>query len=314
MATIYFDVKDDFLLIDGKEPVGNTITALPNATLAISYMSSCPDSLAQFVKLTVKDNVVLPHPRLIVINCQGGIFCIRFKPLSLQQSGDKIVLSEEFITCNDTEHCLTCYRQGGYHLSVETENELTHIDCPAALDDLRCRAVSISQGQLLSVTARCNDKKFLSVIRYDDDYEILLQCFADEIDVNEDYVCLSDRLFDMCGRTVHRYLSLSDGNYVVDSIDFEYDRTLSCCDELLCYALAESCFVQDWDMASRIAPAIPQSSLVNVLGNFVEILDVPVVKYRPNRIGLVYGNADDRYVRYYDFYTRDGVIERIIPT
>ncbi|MGN0797061.1 MAG: hypothetical protein ACI4M5_02525 [Christensenellales bacterium] len=312
MATIYFDVKDDFLLADGKTLQDDILTTSPNSTVALSYMSAKSDSLAQLVKLIVKDDVVQPHDRLKIIDCKGGVFCVRFKPTNIALSADKQVLCEEFITCDDTEHCLTCYNLGGYHLSVETENELIVLDCPHALIDLQCRAIPLSQScQLLSVTATCHNKKFLAVLEYEEDYTILLQCYGDEVQVLEDCVRITDDLHDMCGRRMHRYLTLHDGGYVVDKVEFDYERTLSCCDALLCYALVESCYVGDWDMVNTIAPSIPIASIANTLGDFSEILSVPVVPYRPNRLGLVYGGGDYSYVKYFDFVVQDGTIQRI---
>lgn len=313
MATIYFDVGDDFLLVDGKTLRDDTLSTPPNSTLALSYMPAKSGALAQLVKLVVKDNIVQPHDRLVVIDCKGGIFCVRFKQSAITISTDKQVLCEEFITCDETEHCLTCYNSGGYHLSIETENELTVLDCPHALHDLRCRAIPLSQGrQLLSVTANCRNKKFLAVLEYEDDYTILLQCYGDDVEVCQDCVRVTDDLHDMCGRKMHRYLTLCDGSYVVEKVEFDYDRTLCCCDDLLCYALVESCFVGDWDMASTIAPSIPISSLTHTLGEFGEILSIPVVPYRRNRLGLVYGEGDYRHVKYFDFVVQEGTIQRIL--
>ena len=314
MAIIYFDVKDDFLLADGNTLQDNILTTSPNSTVALSYMSAKSGALAQLVKLIVKDDVVQPHERLIVIDCQGGVFCVRFKPAAINLTADKQVLCEEFITCDDTEHCLTCYNLGGYHLSVETENEVIVLDCPHALADLQCRAIPLSQGcQLLSLTAHGRNKKFLAVLEYDNDYTILLQCCGDDVEVCQDCVRITDDLHDMCGRKMHRYLTLRDGSYVVDKVEFDYDRTLCCCNALLCYALVESYFVGDMDMVSTIASSIPVASLANTLGDFREILSVPVVPYRPNRLGLVYGDGDYTYVKYFDFVVQDGTIQRIKP-
>lgn len=312
MAIIYFDVKDDFLLVDGKTLQDNILTTSPNSTVALSYMPEKSNSLAQLVKLVVKDDVVQPNERLSIIDCKGGIFCVRFKQVAISLSSDKQVLCEEFITCDETEHCLTCYNLGGYHLSVETENEVTVLDCPHALHNLQCRAIPLSSNcQLLSVTATCRNKKFLAVLEYEEDYTILLQCYGDEVEVCQDCVRITDDLHDMCGRKMHRYLTLRDGSYVVDKVEFDYDRTLCCCDALLCYALVESYFVGDIDMVNTIAPSIPVASLANTLGDFREILSVPVVPYRPNRLGLVYGDGDYAHVKYFDFVVQDGTIQRI---
>ncbi len=313
MATIYFDVGDDFLLADGKTLQDNTLTTPPNSIVALSYMPAKSGALAQLVKLIVRDNIVQAHDRLVVIDCKGGIFCVRFKEASIGISTDKQVLCEEFITCDDTEHCLTCYNLGGYHLSVETENELLVLDCPHALSDLQCRAIPLSQGcQLLSVTAKCLRKKFLAVLEYQDDYTVLLQCCGDDVEVCEDCVRVTDDLHDMCGRKMHRYLTLCDGSYVVEKVEFDYDRTLRCCDSLLCYALVESYFVGDWDMVNSIAPSIPVSSLTNTLGDFSEILSIPIVPYKRDRLGLVYGGGNYAKVKYFDFVVRDGTIQRIL--
>lgn len=311
MAKLYFDISDGVLFVDGKMPKDNTLTTPSNCTLAVSYMHSDVNAVPTLAKLVIKNDTLMPNSLMLITNCGMDTFIVQPKYRSISSLCTPDYYDEQQLECGDIVHIFQAYIQDKYYFCIQTQEEIFTQTTPNKLENIQLCVQNIDNVQLIIIKANCARKKYLCILEYSDDYYPLLDVVCDDICVYQDFITLTDRLYDMHDRTVRRYLSLCQGAYQVDKIEFDYPRRLECVDELLGYALVESYFCGDWDACYQLAPNFSNPMLTNILGKFESILPVDIVPYVPYRIGLVYGCESGKIVKYFDFRIQNHLIDNI---
>ncbi len=311
MAKIYFDVSVDLLLVDGKVPVCNTITTPPNCTLGISYMAANINALPMLAKLNINDDVLVENPLLSITSCGMGVYMVKPKTRYISSLCQPIYYDEQSLECGEIVHLFQAYSQDNFCFSIQTEDEIFVQPTLGKLENIELSVQDIHSCQLIMVKATISSKKYLCVLEYSDDYYPLLDVTCDDICVYQDFITLTDCLHDMYDRTQHRYLTLSEGKYIVDKVEFDYPRQLECVDELLGYALVESYFCGDEDACLRLAPSFSFKLLGNIFGKFESILRENIVDYVPYTIGLVYPCENGKTVKYFHFDVHNHLIGHI---
>ncbi len=311
MAKLYFDISDDLLFIDGKLPPNNCLTTPPCCVLAMSYMAANINALPMLAKLVIDDNILQPNPLVEITYCGMGTYVIKPKTRYVSSLCQPNYYDEQQIVCQDVTHLFQAYSQDEFYFSIQTAEEIFTQHTAGKLENIQLSAHNVNSSQLIVIKGAIGHKKYLCILEYSDDYYPLLDVMSDDINVYQDFITLTDHLHDMYDRTQHRYLSLCEGEYIVDKVEFDYPRRMECADELLPYALVESYFCGDEDACCRLAPSFSINMLGGILGKFESVLAVDIVPYIPYQLGLVYPCDNGKVVRYFDFGVHNHVIEHI---
>lgn len=280
MIKVYFSEEKGIALIDGKKI---SSPALTNEKFTVEYFPYDSDFLpvqhAVCKSGSCGDMLAIKH--------EGGLI-LKFSPEK------KPVYEEVYIRkqteCGKTTHLLTCKADKSHVLILETREEIITLPLPARADDVVFKAKSFCDGQLIIVKAKTNNKTFMAVLHYKDDYSLIMRAYCDSADLDDDGgIILKDKLYDCMQRACVRKLKFCSDSFREESRYFEYgcDRVFP--DEIIPYVFLESLSCRDDDFAdSLLAASVQAENLKTLLGDFVAICDA--VPYTPYRVTLVYAD------------------------
>lgn len=312
MPKIYFEHDDGLLMIDGLLFDAPCLHAQDNASYALIYSSS-EDFLPLMLKLTITNGKVLPCNHTITTDCGNGIYSIKFCCLSYSSLRPPKPYFQSYINA-DRSHYLTAYEQGNYHIAIETDSEIITLDCPAKLIEIKLKALNCSQGNLLIVSGQYGEKKYLAIIKYTDDYELIFQADCHDFNFYADKLVIIDRIDDMLGRTVIRDFSYTQGKYCELTRRFEYSRSPYICDELLPYALIEALRCNDHSCCDNyLSYSLRQRDMHKFFDGHYSIWSKPYINYQPFRIGTCNNCGNHNRLRYFDFTIENHQIIDISP-
>ena len=263
-------------------------------------------------------------PIICAVNCKGKIrddvifirhgkdYIVRFCPKRKSKDASGEVYIQKVLEPNlGASHCLTCHKDNGYKINVETQNEFLCLSAPCRVCDVKFSCIPISRGQLLSIFAKLESgKTYVGILHYKDDYTLLLDICCDEAQAEEDGLRVCDYLHDAFDRKCVRKLSFCGDCFAEQSRHFENRCNHCYIDEVTPYAFVESVYYGDEDLAREcLCNTLYSCDLKSIFGNFVGICDC--LDYVPFEITLLYSDCDGLYTKTFKFDVRGGKIQKI---
>lgn len=310
MPELFFETARQCLLINGAPAPDLRYRAAHNETFGV-WITAPDGCLPIGITLRTVHGVLQPHPRVRICDYGNGQYRVRANFCKIADFLPPVPYLQSCATIDKVTHYLTCYRQGGYALTIETATETHTLHTPAELSDVRLRCNRVGNCQMIVIRADCGKRKYLATLLYDGDYRPLMDTLCDAIETRDDCLILTDDIDDMTQHRIVRTLRYEAGCYKETDRRVICRRPASCADELLCYQFCESLHCGDLTLCRDLCGRTLQNMDYRAyFGDFVEICECP--QYRPHRIGLCYACPNgDLQVRYFDFTIRNGLIHSI---
>lgn len=314
MVGIYFDIGNNLLLVNGVLNPSGYLQANNGDRFGLIY--SCQNQT--FFPLILKLEIVDFRPQFSgnahITNCGDNIYIVKLLP----QSYAKMLPPDIYHQCsvdNKPTHYVTAFCQGDYYITIETGQEIITFETQCKLCNIVLKSQNISSGKLIILSADSHDdKKYLAIISYYGDYKLLFHAHCDKFNFNQKGLEIVDNIDDMLSHTITRQFAFENNNYQEKSRNFICRHDNYIIDELIGYAFIECLYWKDFDRCKRycIHDNLVEG-IAKKLGNFSTIIHKPYLKYKPNRIALKYEQAEQSYLRYFDFEISHGKIIDVTP-
>lgn len=302
MTKLFFDHPKGVVLIDGVRAESGFCT--DKKQFSVQYIPYDYDYLPiiQSVDCRLKSS-----PNLLIIrhkNCLILKFCPSKKPVFSD------CYYQQNVKVENTVHILSCKADRIHKITIETQNEIITLPLPAQPHDICFKASKISEGQLLLIRAKLNNKTYLAILHYNDDYTLIMCLVCDKLSVAEGKITVEDYLHDCLQRKCVRVLKFCNNAFIEESRHFEYDCYINYPDELIPYVFLESLKAKDDDMISRyLSPSMRDFDCYGFFGDFAGICDC--TEYCPYKISLIYNNNGMLYTKTYLFEVSGGRINYV---
>ncbi len=258
-----------------------------------------------FAKIPKKITRPISH-FIDVCDVGQGKFFLSFSPRPTNDGS--VVIAQKELRAGNVSHLVTLCRKSGYLLVVETADEIYELPVQTELCDLNVSAVAAGKGQMLKISAKANDKRFLALFYYCGDYVRLFDSTADDLRFDGASVVCTDNLGGCNGCVRTRRLRFEKGAFRETETGFVYRHDHDYPDELVPFVFLEKLiFGDDAGAQELLRRSLPVKSVREILGDFDSVADFSFLHYTPYVAG-VYKRAAYCKAKYYRFSISDGLI------
>lgn len=300
MAKIFLDNTKGITLIDGKRT--EKCCSVAGKDFCVQFFPYDNSYNPIFCILSSNSKHSLENAILIRHN---NDYILKLIPTKKELNLDTY-LSKSF-TLDDITHNINCYANHKHTISIETQNEIFYLYPEGKVKDIHAKSIKISNGQLICIDAKLDNKIYFAVLHYHDDYSLLLSLCCDELSFGESGIIVVDYLYDTLQRKCVRVLKFCDDAFVEESRHFEYMNYHEYPDEIIPYVFLESVSCQDEDMARHyLSSTLHEWDYKQFFGDFIDICDY--TEYCPCHTTLIYKEDNNCYGKTFIFSVNKGKI------
>jgi hypothetical protein len=173
-------------------------------------------------------------------------------------------------------------------------------------------------GYLLSVSGEIENQKYIMILRIlGNTYDIILERIADAVVYENGNLTLTTSFTDMLRRRRTEKYSLKYGAVSEEKTEYSYGDNLSYGDEFIPYLFLEAIGANDGECAKKYLHADLKDNISEIreyFGSFCSV-EYPVYFEPESSItALKYRKGKDAEVRYFEFFTQDGLITNFTET
>ncbi|MDE6549928.1 MAG: hypothetical protein K2M44_00265 [Clostridia bacterium] len=310
---IYFECKDEYLLIDGRPHTGGCKIIEDGDMMDICHCGNEPYAAPLMVRLRLRGGLLSQCDDIRVTRWDKDVMSISFAEKLCHPFIQPEPIAMQCVKVRGKSHNLTLYRQNGYYITIETCDEIftKRIPLRCCSQDV-CVNLSVCESRncvtLIAVVKGC-DKEYMLALNYSDDYYPLACVLADCIDVDGCEISVTDNIKDMCRLAVCRRYLIEGGQ--INLCDTRYIYRDDCIDYaplLLPYVYIESVLIGDMDKCNEICSC---NDKLHLFKGCTSLVAPPHRRLRPYEIALLRPTKGGGNAQYYDFTVKDSLITGI---